>query len=164
MLSDADDEMAPEYDMRGWKPGRHYHELTGAEREEFVRRAALGDRAAWRRLVGEHVRAAEQAIVAHWTLVRYDGVHPGDRVWTDAPEYDEIIEDRAWMCSEQFVAKQSLSPADVQRLRGIQARADAIAERLNQAVQEHLLQRGCSPEEIGRRRDAALYGGRGAAA
>jgi hypothetical protein len=153
-------EMRDQYDFRGARPSRLYTPMTREETAAALRRAACGDAKAWDRITGERVRAAEQAIIAHWTLVRYDGVDPGGAVWTDAPEYDEIIEDRAWMCSDEFFQKATLTREEVERMREIQARVDALANRLNRAVDEHLKAQGYTEEEIADRREAALYGRR----
>lgn len=158
MTDEAEFEMADEYEFRGARPSRLYVPMTRAEYDDAVGNAACGDAKAWGRIAGESIRSAEQAIIVHWALVRHDGRDPRNAVWTDAPEYDEIVEDRAWLCSDTHFEKEVLTPAEMQRMREIEARANALAERLDGIVAAHLTEKGFSPQQIARLRDAALYG------
>ena len=163
MTDEAEFEMAQEYEFRGARPSRLYVPMTRDEYEDAVRKAACGDAKAWDRITGESIRAAEQAIIVHWALVRHDGRDPGNQVWTDAPEYDEIVADRAWLCSDAYLGKEVLTHAEMKRLREIQARANALAERLDGMVAAHLVVKGFSPLQMAQLREAALYGRRTAA-
>jgi hypothetical protein len=162
MLSNDDDDadMAPEYDVRCWKPGWHYIPLTEEDREYLRGKARDGDARAWRELAGEQVRAAEQAIIAHWTLVRHNGVEPEGQCWRDAPECDAIADARAWFCREEYFRQNTLTSEEVERARGIMERARALAARLEAIVRDHATAQGWSDEEFAERREVALYGRR----
>jgi hypothetical protein len=160
MLGDDDDDMAPEYDVRCWKPGWHYIPLTEEDREYLRGKARSRDARAWSELAGEQLRAAEQAIIAHWTLVRHNGVEPKGECWKDAPEYDEIADDRAWLCGEEYPRKRALTPDEAERAREIMERARALAARLGAIVRDHATAQGWSEAEFAERREVALYGRR----
>jgi hypothetical protein len=160
MLRDDDDDMAPEYDVRCWKPGWHYIPLTEKDRAYLWGKASTGDARAWSELAGEQIRAAEQAIIAHWTLVRHSGGEPEGQCWRDAPEYDEIADDRAWLCREEYPRKRTLTAEEAERAREIMERARALAARLEAIVRDHAAAQGWSEEEFAERREVALYGRR----
>ncbi|HEX8316782.1 hypothetical protein [Longimicrobium sp.] len=163
MTDEAEFEMADAYEFRGARPSRLYVPMTRDEYDDAVRKAACGYSKAWDRIAGESIRAAEQAIIVHWALVRHDGRDPRNEVWTDAPEYGEIVEDRAWLCSDTYLTKEVLAPAEMKRMREIEARANALAERLDGIVAAHLGAKGFSPHQVAQLREAALYGPRTAA-
>lgn len=160
MPRDDDDDMAPEYDVRCWKPGWHYIPLTEEDREYLRGKARNGDARAWSELAGEQLRAAEQAIIAHWTLVRHNGAEPDGQCWKDAPEYDEIADDHAWLCGEEYPRKRPLTSDEAERAREIMERARALAARLESIVRDHAAAQGWSDEEFAERREVALYGRR----
>jgi hypothetical protein len=164
MLREDDDDMAAEYDVRCWKPGRDRFPLNDEDREYLHGKARDGDARAWRELAGEQVRAAEQAIIAHWTLVRHSGGEPEGQCWKDAPEYDEIADDRAWFCGEHYFKKKTLTTEEVERARDIMERARALAARLEVMVRDHATAQGWSEAEFVERREVALYGRRRAVA
>lgn len=111
-------------------------------------------------MAGEQIRAASQAIIAHWALVRHSGGEPEGQCWRDAPEYDEIADGRAWFCGEEYPRKRPLTPDEVERAREIMERARALAARLEAIVQDHAVSQGWSDEEFAERREVALYGRR----
>lgn len=155
-----DDDMAPEYDIRCWKPARHLIPLTEDDREYLRGKARTGDARAWSQLAGEQLRAAQQAIIAHWTLVRHSGGEPEGQCWRDAPEYDEIADGRAWFCGEEYPRKRTLTSDEAERARAIMERARALAARLEAIVRDHAAAQGWSDEEFAERREVALYGRR----
>ena len=159
MLQD-DDDMAPEYDVRCWKPGRPRFPLNEEDRAYLRGKAEHGDARAWKAIAGEQIRLASQAIIAHWTLVRHAGGEPEGECWRDAPEYDEIADGRAWFCSDEYFEKKVLTSAEVNRAREIIERARALAARLDAIVRDHATAQGWSDEEIVERREVALYGRR----
>lgn len=160
MLRDDDDDMAAEYDVRCWKPGWHYIPLTEEDREYLGVKARNGDARAWSELAGEQIRAAEQAIIAHWMLVRHSRGEPEGQCWRDAPEYDEIADGRAWFCGESYARKKTLTVKEAERAREIMERARALAARLEAIVRDHADAQGWSDEEFAERREVALYGRR----
>jgi hypothetical protein len=160
MLRDDDDDMAAEYDIRCWKPGRDRFPLTEDDREYLHGKVRAGDSRAWRELAGEQIRAASQAIIGHWTLVRHSGGEPEGQCWRDAPEYDEIADGRAWFCGEEYPRKRPLTPDEVERAREIMERARALAARLEAVVRDYAAAQGWSEEEFAERREVALYGRR----
>lgn len=160
MLKNDDDDMAPEYDVRCWKPGRDRFPLSDADREYLRGKAHHGDARAWRELAGRQIRAAEQAIIAHWTLVRHSGNEPEGQCWRDAREYDEIADGRAWFCGEEYPRKRTLTSDEAERARAIMERARALAARLEAIVRDHAAAQGWSDEEFAERREVALYGRR----
>ncbi|HEY0023666.1 MAG TPA: hypothetical protein VGB24_12170 [Longimicrobium sp.] len=160
MAEDAEIEMRHEYELRNLRPSRHAIPLTEDDREYLRGKAHRGDARAWRALAGEQIRAAEQAIIAHWTLVRHDGAPPEGESWYDAPEYDEIADGRAWFCGERYARKKTLTVKEVQRAREIMERAQALAARLDATVRDHATAQGWSDEEFAERREVALYGRR----
>ncbi|HEY0035270.1 MAG TPA: hypothetical protein VGB66_01220 [Longimicrobium sp.] len=160
MQRDDDDDMAPEYDVRCWKPIRDHFPLTEEDREYLHGKARDGDARAWRELAGEQLRAAQQAIIAHWTLVRHNGVEPECQCWKDTPEYNEIADDRAWFCGEEYPRKRTLTTEEAERAREIMGRAEALAVRLEAIVRDHATAQGWSDEEFAERREVALYGRR----
>jgi hypothetical protein len=164
MQRDDDDDMAPEYDVRCWKPMRDYFPLTEEDRDYLRGKARDGDARAWRDLAGEQLRTAQQAIIVHWTLVRHNGVEPEGQCWKDAPEYDEIADDRAWFCGEHYFKKKTLTAEEVERAREIMERARALATRIEAIVKDHAAAQGWSDEEFAERREVALYGRRRPAA
>ena len=164
MQRDDDDDLAPEYDVRCWKPMRDHFPLTQEDRDHLRRKARGGNAQAWRDLAGEQLRAAQQAIIAHWTLVRHNGVEPEGQCWKDAPEYDEIADGRAWFCGEHYFEKKTLTTEEVEHARGIMERARALAARLELIVRDHASAQGWSNEELADRREVALYGRRRAVA
>ncbi len=160
MLKNDDDDMAPEYDIRCWKPGRDRFPLSEADREYLRGKAHDGDARAWRELAGRQIRAAEQAIIAHWTLVRHSDGEPEGQCWRDAPEYDEIADGRAWFCGESYAKKKKLTSDEAERAREIMERARALAARLEAVVTDYAAAQGWSDEEFAERREVALYGRR----
>lgn len=160
MVNDADFEMRDEYDLRNLRPSRHVIPLTDEDREYLRRKAADGDARAWRELAGEQIRAAEQSIIAYWTLVKHNGVEPEGEYWYDAPEYDEIVDDRAWFCGESYPKKKTLTVEEAERAREIMERARALAARLEAIVRDHATAQGWSDEEFAERLEVALYGRR----
>jgi hypothetical protein len=164
MPRDDDAEIAPEYDVRCWKPVRDFFPLNDEDREYLRGKAREGDARAWRELAGEQIRLASQAIIAHWTLVRHNGVEPNGQCWRDAPEYEQIADDRGWFCGEEYSKKKKLTVEEAERAREIMERARALAARLEAIVRDHATARGWSDEELVERREVALYGRRRAVA
>jgi hypothetical protein len=160
MLQDDDDDMAPEYDIRCWKPGRPRFPLNEEDQAYLRGKAEHRDARAWKAIAGEQIRLASQAIIAHWTLVRHSGGEPEGQCWRDAPEYDEIADGRAWFCGEHYFKKKTLTVEEVERAREIMERARALAARLEAIVRDHATAQGWSDEEFAERREVALYGRR----
>ncbi|HEY7769432.1 hypothetical protein [Longimicrobium sp.] len=160
MAEDAEIEMRDEYELKNLRPSRHVIPLSEDDREYLRGKARAGDARAWRKLAGEQIRAAEQAIIAHWTLVTHEGVAPQGEYWYDAPEYDEIADGRGWFCGERYARKKTLTVKEVERAREIMERAQALAARLDAILRDHAAAQGWSDEELAERREVALYGAR----